>query len=367
MKTLVTIATYKQSETACFLREKLQDQNINCFFVHLGGVEDKTEFTRVQVDTDDVEYALKVMMNIKDAYGKKIEELKHTQAVPQILVPTDFSNSAEDAARYAVHLGEKLKAEINLLYVFENPVIDVKMHSSETFETYIYQFAHEEEQKAKAEMIDFSDKIRSYMEEMKINDVVVHSSVAMGNVVRTLKRVCRTCKPDMIILGTEGTAEGPKSVLTGVAKGLVSDLKIPLFAIPGQYPVEDIKKMKILYATDFNENDNDSLSQLLRITEPFQKQIACVHIDTAHNPANEKRIDDLNESLKKEFGQHNIECILIDYVNVYQGLKDFAHANKINLLSFTIHKRSIFDLLFMPNLFKKILQESNLPILIFPS
>ena len=73
------------------------------------------------------------------------------------------------------------------------------------------------------------------------------------------------------------------------------------------------------------------------------------------------------EELKEEYGAHHIRCQLIEDEDVYHGIKEFAARNQINLLSFTVHKRGIFEKLFKPNLFKKILQESNLPILLFPS
>ena len=101
--------------------------------------------------------------------------------------------------------------------------------------------------------------------------------------------------------------------------------------------------------------------------EPFDKRITCIHIDTAHNPAKKERMVELNAFLKEDYRLHEINCQLIEDEDVYHGIKDFADRNSINLLSFTIQKRGIFDKLFKPNLFKKILQEANLPILIFPS
>jgi hypothetical protein len=101
--------------------------------------------------------------------------------------------------------------------------------------------------------------------------------------------------------------------------------------------------------------------------EPFEASITCIHIDTAHNPANEERMDELNAFLAKEYGNKKIQCRLIDYSDVYQGISDYVESSIVNLLSFTIQKRGIFDILFMPNLFKKILQEASVPILIFPS
>jgi nucleotide-binding universal stress UspA family protein len=367
MKTLVTVTTVRRLESACFLKEKLEEEAIDCYFVHLGKVADKTDFIKVQVDAEDVETAIRVMMDLREEYGKELEEIRSERFVRKIIVPTDFSRGSENACFYAVHLAEKLQAEIKLLHVYRNPVSDLKLQSNETFENYIFDLAKEEERKAKQRMIEFSGRIRNYMKEHDIDEVFVHSVIAMGSVVRTLKDICRSYKPDLIVLGTQGREDEKTSVFGSVARELVNDLEIPVFAIPGPRRPQDFEMMKILYATDFNENDHSSLNRLLVITESFKKQITCVHIDTAHNPANEERMDELNEFLKHEYGQQEIRCRLIDYVDVSEGIRDFAESTGANLLSFTIHKRGIFEMLFMPNRFKRILQEASLPMLIFPS
>ena len=109
------------------------------------------------------------------------------------------------------------------------------------------------------------------------------------------------------------------------------------------------------------------MDQLLTLMEHFNKQITCIHIDTADNPVDFERMDELNEFFKKEYSQHQLMCRLIVDENVYHGIKDYADKNDINLLSFTTRKQGIFKKLFRGSLFKKILQEANLPILIFPS
>ena len=200
-----------------------------------------------------------------------------------------------------------------------------------------------------------------------ISDVRIHASLAMGNIIGNIKGVSKKYKPDMIVLGTEGKREDSTSILAGLTNSIISGLDVPVYAIPGPCSPEDFESFRILYATDFNEKDHSSLEQLLKIVDPIRKQVTCIHIDTAHNPANTERIVELNTQLKEEYSKHDIHCRLIEDKDVYHGIKDFASQNQINLLSFTVHKRGIFEKLFKPNLFKKILQESNLPILLFPS
>ena len=76
MPTLVTLATYEQSKTACFLKEKFEGENIDCFFAIISTNEGEWEEVRVQVKEYDVERAIRVMMRIKEEHGMDIEQIE---------------------------------------------------------------------------------------------------------------------------------------------------------------------------------------------------------------------------------------------------------------------------------------------------
>ncbi len=367
MTSLVTIATYKQSNTACFLKDKLEDEKIDCYFAILSSSDREWDEVRVQVNEYDVERAIQVMMRIRDQYGKDIEHIEATGPQRKIIVPTDFSKGSEHACHYAIHLAHRTGAEIKLLHVYEDPVTDVSIKESATYLSYLQSAISETEKKARLAMVEFLRKMKSYMEDQKISTVRIHSAMVMGSIVGKIKSVSQEYRPDLIVLGTIGRREDSKSVFSGLARLLISDLDIPLYAIPGPVSPEVSEKVDILYATDFNERDHNSLEQLLKIVEPFEKKITCIHIDTTQNKAKVERMDELNLQLKADYPGHDIKCWLFDDSDVFRGIKDYADQHRINLLSFTVHKRGIFEKLFKPNLFKKMLQESNVPILIFPS
>jgi nucleotide-binding universal stress UspA family protein len=327
----------------------------------------RLETVKVQVKEEDVERAIKIMMRIKDAYGKEIEEIEPADRIRRIIVPTDFSKGSENAAQYAVHLAQKLKAEIKILHVYENPIDSSRIKRSSTFEDFEDQVQKEREKQAQASIIAFTQKIKDYIIAHAIENVKVHSTIVIGHVVRRIKLISKIYNPDFIVLGTVGREEESKSIFAGVANEIIEGLEIPVYAIPGPRSSKDFENVNILYATDFNEKDHTSLNQLLKVTEPFDKRITCVHIDTEQNPAKREKLDELNKFLEKDYSQHKIFCRFIEDQDVYHGLKAYADKNNINLLSFTTRKRGIFNKLFKPNLFKQILQDANLPILIFPS
>ena len=367
MSTLVTLATYAQSKTACFLKEKFENENIDCFFAIISTNEGEWEEVRVQVKEYDVERAIKVMMRIKEEYGMDIEQIDPANLQRRIIVPTDFSKGSEYACHYAIHLAQKMDAEIKLLHVYPDPVSDMRIKESATYMDYLNSTIRETEKRARSGIVDFTYKIKAYMDSQNISGIRIHSTLGMGNIIEHIKGVSNKYNPDVLVLGTTGRREDSRSVFIGLANSIVSGLNVPVYAIPGACSPEDFNQVRILYATDFNERDHNSLERLLRIVEPFNKQVTCIHIDTEHNPTKMERMEELNTQLKLEYAEHNIQCQLIEDEDMYHGIKDFASRNKVNLLSFTVHKRGIFEKLFKPNFFKRILQESNLPILLFPS
>jgi len=266
-----------------------------------------------------------------------------------------------------LHLARKLHAEVKILHVYENPIDDVSVRKSSTFEEYAESVAMEVEEEAKNGLIAFSQRIRDYMSARGIQEVKVHSSLVMGNIIQKIGGVCQVYAPDLVVLGIAGKESGTKNILAGLAHELIRDLEIPVYAIPGPTEKQDFEMMNILYATDFNEQDHDSLNQLLDIMEPYEIRIDCIHIDAAQNPASEMRMNELNKFLSEKYTSQDIHCYLIEDEDVYHGIREFAKNNDIDLLSFTFHKRRIFEKLFKPNLFKKILHEASIPILIFPS
>ncbi len=367
MSSLVNIARYEQPDTAYFLKEELEKENISCFFDISCDSKGDWELIRIQVDKQDVEKSIQIMMAVREKYGMAIEKINAPVSPRKIIVPTDFSKGAEYASQYAILLAQKLKAEIKLLHVYEYPVSEMGTKETAAYMSYMRSAIKEVEESARRGMFDFTRKMKAYMASEKIEDVKIHGATAMGNLVGSIKGISKSYKPDLIVLGTIGRSDNSKIVLAGLANAIINGLNIPLYAIPGPSSPEDFEKLNILYATDFNEQDNKYLDRLLEILEPFEKQISCVHIDTEHNPAKKERMNELNLQLKKEYGEHDIQCRLIEDEDVYHGMKVFAVTNQVNLLSFTLQKRNLFEKLFKPNLFKKILQESNLPILLFPT
>ena len=58
--------------------------------------------------------------------------------ITKILIPTDFSEVANNALQYAIHLAKKTHAEIHVLYVKNIPIMDNSFPNN-VYQTYMIE------------------------------------------------------------------------------------------------------------------------------------------------------------------------------------------------------------------------------------
>ena len=122
---IVTIARYSNAR-ALLLQSRLKAEGVDCFLSHenllqaavSGGVE-------IKVRKSDVERSLNLIEQyIHESGIEKEKALKSLKSVRKILVPVDYSDASMKASLFAIDLADRLKADIRLLHVYYNPIID---------------------------------------------------------------------------------------------------------------------------------------------------------------------------------------------------------------------------------------------------
>jgi hypothetical protein len=137
-------------------------------------------------------------------------------------------------------------------------------------------------------------------------------------------------------------------------------------AVPDSAILNEKNTMKVMYATDFYEEDHSSLNKLIDILDPFEKKIYCVHIDVDDDPSQEQKVEELNTMLEKKYSDQNIRCELFESKSIAQGFNDFVAINNIDVISFSKMKRSAFYKMFHPGHLSKLVSIEKVPVLIIP-
>lgn len=366
---LITIAVHNYAR-AEILRTRLESEGVECYLKNINLIHSVVSGgVKVQVSSRDLEKALriveKVSENWRDEYQEETDDTN--QGVQRILVPIDFSDYSVNACRYAIGLAEKLNAEIKLMHVYYNPVVN----SMPLTDTYYYQVNMDEiireiEVRAKISMEKFYNDLREKIEKEGIQGVKIDYALVRGIASEEIIAESEQYKPEVIIIGTRGQGERENDLIGSVTAKIIEETKVPVLVIPEDAIYQGIATINIMYTTAFDDSDYYALKKLISILSPFEFRLYCVHIGTHDsNIWDRVKMDSLKEKLHEHYSDYEIHCSIIEDKDFLAGMQEFIREKYIDIISMVTHKRGIITKLLNPSLARKVLFHTNIPFLVF--
>ncbi|MEW7290014.1 universal stress protein [Aquimarina sp. 2304DJ70-9] len=276
----------------------------------------------------------------------------------RILLPTDFSDNAYNAIRYAVQFFKNDQTTFYLLntftpvsyhagYLIENPTLygmeDVGMINS------------------KRDIERTEEKIKKEFNNSKHDFVRIS---AFNTLIGEIHEVIEKYNIDLLVMGTKG-ATGAKEVFIGThTMYTIKKVKCPVIAVPSGFEYEEPKD--ILFPTDYNLSTNNPFL-------PFVKEICDKHVCRLNilNAYYGVPLNDEQEKVKNfldEYFKGNAHVFHIaEGVDVLEAVEDFQKKYKINLLIMIHNKHSFFENLLFKPVINQIAYHTNIPFLVIPS
>jgi nucleotide-binding universal stress UspA family protein len=364
---LATIASFRKLHVAGFVKERLLLEGIECYLTD-EGIETTNESVpkgfKLKVGLHDTEKAVKVLLKIHKEHDlDKIRQDSSLAQKQKILLPVDINNFSLNTIEYAFGVANKRDAEVKLLYVYKDPTLSGPTKHTTSWEKHDKIEAADAYNKAQDRLLKFRDNLRQEVEPQLLKNTKMHFALLRGRPEIVIASVCKRYKPDLIIM----EPKEKKSAFAGsVTTGVIENTKHPVLTVPKSAKYKGLDKLNIMYATDFYEADNTSLNTLLEIVSELKPKIHCIHIDVDGGSLKQAKVDELNQFLEKEYSEHNIECKLFESTDVIRGFEDFVKKNNIDLISFSSPRRTMFYKMFHPNLLKKMVSSTKIPMLVFP-
>lgn len=146
--------------------------------------------------------------------------------ISKILVPTDGSEAAQNAARYAVDLAKQLRASVLALSVVDVrssmaqtiPASHTASHMIEPVDDYLREVAEA-----------FAEEIKGLCEKNGIDSKI---AIVTGHPVEEIVKEAESSKVDLIIMGSHGRSALGAMVLGSVTFGVIhQDTKIPVMVV----------------------------------------------------------------------------------------------------------------------------------------
>ena len=365
---MITLAVHNYSR-AQVLKSRLNAEGIECFLKNVNLVHSAVPGgVKIRVHEDDMERALRIVEKVNEEYRREdLRQQEETKKVQRILVPVDFSMYSKNACRYAIGLAEKLSAEIKLLHVYYNPIVN----SMPMTDTYYYQVNLDEiirdiELRAKERMEQFYQDVKEQIDRQNIKNVGLDYALIRGITYEEILLQSEEYNPDVIIVGTRGKGEKPGDLIGGVTRKIIENASVPVLAIPEGSEYKGISNINIMYVTEFDDSDYKAIRKLMNLVSPFSVRLYCVHISTPEsNKWDQVKMDTLKQHIQEEYSHQMFECDLIEEEDKLKGIQDFIQSRSIDILSLVTHKQNLLARIFNPGIERKLLFHSNVPVLVF--
>lgn len=268
--------------------------------------------------------------------------------INRILVPTDFSPAANNALAYACMLGNLTQAEINVLHVFNVPVVDPYM-PAETMETMLLEIkkaAEENLQKTLGEA----------------NYPNIKGECLLGFVTDDIANYANDKSVDMIVMGTTG-ASGMKEVLFGSnASGVMSKAHIKVLSVPASYTSHN-KPAKICYASDFTGNEEMRCLVFADLAKAWGCSLEVLHIKSDEPTFTSEAPAAIFEKIKAKIAHDDMRFEEIVSNDVTAAIETYVQSTGADILGMAMHKRTLFERIFNKSKTKEIAHHASIPLI----
>lgn len=276
-----------------------------------------------------------------------------------ILLPTDFSDTANNAFLYALQLANQLDVKLFVLYSYVPPILSSTHGGQPELLNSVYQ-------EVELSKFDFFKKkvplLHELAEQHQLDDSKLIFLFEQGTVVSSVKKVLAEEDIRLVVMGTHGVSGIHKQYVGTNTVAVIRNIQQPVLAIPEHATYSPIRH--IAFTTLFREKDASALAEIIEISKSLHAKLTCVNVmSDAADPSDALLHADI---WGKRFQDEHLEFLFLEKKNsVEETVNKFIAENGIDLLAVVKRNRNFFDRLVSSSLSNKLAFHSETPILVF--
>ncbi len=276
----------------------------------------------------------------------------------RILLPTDFSESSNNAIDYAMHLLKDTTCEFFLVHAYSVPVVSAGSMVDSYSALIMQDVVHK---KAEERIEALENRIKK---EFKNDNHSFTTIVSLNMLVSEMSYIVEKHDIDYVIMGTQG-ATGAKEIFIGTnTMYAIKKLKCPLLAVPSGFKYEPLKE--ILFATDYKFDSKNQYLKMLR--ELCDYHSSNLHILNAYygTPLTSEQ-KEAQGFLDAFFIDNTHLFELTDDTDIVDAVEKFQVKKKINFVVMIHNKHNFFENLLFKPVINQLIYHTNVPFLVIPS
>jgi len=270
----------------------------------------------------------------------------------RILVPTDFSQHAENALKVAAQIARENNSEIILLHMLELPRqgIDVIGGGSSIPEIMFFK----NRAFGKLEKLTNED----YLEGINISEIVQFEKAFDGII-----DISRKNNVDLIVMGSHGSSGFQEMFIGSNTEKVVRTSDIPVLIIKNA--IEDFKINNFVFASDFSKEIKKPFKQLIEFADLFNSHLYLVRINTPNSFKSTHATEKIMDDFIKEYNLDKYSLHVYNDANVEKGILNFAKSVQADLIGMCTHGRTGFAHFFNGSISEDLVNHTDRPVITF--
>lgn len=269
----------------------------------------------------------------------------------KILVPTDFSKCAENAAKAAMHIAQKTKVALHFIHIANVPVDWSVIDNNEK----LYPEVTRNIRHSQSNL----DQLVKQAEGLGLN---AKKYLLFNKDYRAILEYIDSENIDMVVMGSTG-ATGLKEILVGSnTQKIVRLSTVPVFVIK-EDSGDNLKLNNIVFVSDFKEEVMDQFKAFVEFVRIFDAKLSLLFVNTPEN------FTDTQTSTIKMGNYASYAPSVIENTFVYnsygfiEGLLAFCKENQVDAIGMITHGGTSGLHLFSNSLTERVANHSEIPVL----
>jgi nucleotide-binding universal stress UspA family protein len=277
----------------------------------------------------------------------------------RILVPTDFSPTAEKAFRFAVDLASRSKGTIILYHVY-TPVESTFVDTEQTRKEYNLR--------AETNVLKKLQRLRKRVIG-NVSDVTVSTIIGRSPLINNILSFADNNHIDLILMGTQGASGLKKNIIGSVAARIIEKSTLPVLLVPAKYELGN--PGQFAFATDNRASDKQALRLIEEFANQYGSDITVLHLVTSKTPESANSVTNSNATkdthLSKLMAKHSKMCFkTIETSSVSETMQTLDKTFPYDILIMVRRKKTFIENFFLKSFTKNMAYMTTKPLLIIP-
>ncbi len=272
----------------------------------------------------------------------------------KILVPTDFSECANNATDIAIDIAKNYGAELHFYHFVSVPIDWVHLDFAQSS---IYPDVTQEVDRVQKEM----KKLVNYA---KKKGAESYSYVDFDNSTSAVANYARKNNITFIVMGSHGAKGVQEFFLGSNAQKVVRYAEIPVLIVKSK--LNNIHVNDMLFISDFQEEMTRPFEHVIEFSKMIGAKIHLVYLNTPSDFQRSWIIRERMESFEKLASGHVAKSEIVNCLFLEEGMEQYCKDNHVGMIAMATHHRKGLSRTFLGSLTEEVVNHMDIPVVSFP-